>query len=295
MLTHTLTRFLTETQLVPVIGAELEFYAPACIDALPDAFMKDCYQQFGSNGILTQAFVPESHAGQFEIALVHIPDAAQAAQNIEQVREIIQRTALSHQLDINFAAKPFVGKPGSGMHIHISLYNREGQNQFSKPEADGADESALLRHAIAGLCATMAESMLFFAPHAEDYARFTAEFYTHEEQCYSYVPVNVSWGGNNRTTALRVPTSTLDPAQRHIEHRVPCANANPDEVIAAILLGVQHGLTQKLEPPAKIWGNAFDAQYALPALPKTLEEAKAAYEGGVLNLELRTVIHVQQF
>ena len=42
-------------------------------------------------------------------------------------------------------------------------------------------------------------------------------------------PVNLSWGGNNRTTAIRIPgTNKLN---RRIEFRVPSANCNPGKVI----------------------------------------------------------------
>ena len=51
-------------------------------------------------------------------------------------------------------------------------------------------------HAIGGLKAAMAESMLIFAPNANSYRRFRRN---------SYAPVSASWGINNRTVALRIP------------------------------------------------------------------------------------------
>lgn len=53
-------------------------------------------------------------------------------------------------------------------------------------------------------------------------------------------------GGNNRTTAIRIPTSTIDSQTRHIEHRIPGADSDPYLVISAILAGVHYGLKNKI-------------------------------------------------
>ena len=79
----------------------------------------------------------------------------------------------------------------------------------------------------------------------------------------SYAPTAPTWGHNNRTVALRVPTGA--PGARRIEHRVAGADANPYLVLAAVLAGIHHGLTHELEPDAPITGNAY-AQVA-PTLP----------------------------
>jgi glutamine synthetase len=82
----------------------------------------------------------------------------------------------------------------------------------------------LLRSAIAGLATTMREGMLIFAPSFTSFRRFAAN---------AFVPVNMTWGYNNRSVAFRVPSGPGE--NRRIEHRVAGADANPYLVLAAVL------------------------------------------------------------
>jgi glutamine synthetase len=66
-----------------------------------------------------------------------------------------------------------------------------------------------------------------------------------------------TWGVNNRTVSLRVPAGP--PASRHIEHRVAGADANPYLALAALLAGVHHGLTQKIDPGPPVQGDGYAA------------------------------------
>lgn len=180
------------------------------------------------------------------------------------------RDALTEQLQeaggtVSFTAKPFEDQPGNGMHIHVSLW-QEKQNLFAKQDGK---ESIPLMYAIGGLCTLLKESVYWFCPLEEDYERFRNEAHT---------PTTISWGGNNRTTAIRIPST--EAKERRIEHRIPSASSDPYAVCLATLEGIRYGIENKIEPPEKIWGNASDSQYNLPTLPQTLDEAKNAYENG---------------
>jgi glutamine synthetase len=102
--------------------------------------------------------------------------------------------AAKHGLLVTFMAKPFTQHAGSGMHLHVSLVDDGGVNLFAAADPAG---SPLLRQALGGLHQTMAESLLVFAPNGNSYRRFQNE---------SYAPTAVSWGINNRSVSLRVPT-----------------------------------------------------------------------------------------
>ena len=65
--------------------------------------------------------------------------------------------------------------------------------------------------------------------------------------------------------AFRLPIST--PGNRRIEHRVSGAEANPYLVIAAVLAGVHHGISNRLVPSARAEGNAGSS--VDPDLPLT--------------------------
>ncbi len=71
------------------------------------------------------------------------------------------------------------------------------------------------------------------------------------------------------TVALRVPTGSPDAVR--LEHRVAGADANPYLLLAAVLAGVHHGLTNKVEPGAPIEGNSYEQME--PSLPNNLRDA----------------------
>jgi glutamine synthetase len=202
--------------------------------------------------------VSEYAPDQFEVNLGHLPDPVRAADHAFLLKRAVRAAARADGLLATFMAKPLPGHSPSGLHVHVSVVTADGDNLFAR------DEQALL-HAIAGLQATMAESMLLCAPNANSYRRLRP---------LSYAPTAPTWGHNNRTVALRIPIG--DPAARRIEHRVAGADANPYLVLAAVLAGIHHGLSHELVPDAPIIGNAY-AQ--VPAsLPLSWERAIEALD-----------------
>ena len=71
-------------------------------------------------------------------------------------------------------AKPYADAPGSGMHLHVSVLDRDGRNVFADEDVLGND---LLKQAAAGLLDTMADGMAIFAPNANSYRRLRPELY----------------------------------------------------------------------------------------------------------------------
>ena len=189
------------------------------------------------------AVVSEGGAGQFEVNLEHRADAVRAADDMQLVKTAIRGVAAKHGLGATFMAKPYGEEAGNGMHAHISVVDADGRNIFDDGTPKGSDA---LISAIGGLQATLLPSMLIFAPHANSYRRLRPE---------THAPTTASWGYDNRTTALRIPSG---PSQaRRIEHRVAGADANPYLALAAILGGIRHGLANRSVPDAPSQGNAY--------------------------------------
>lgn len=206
--------------------------------------------------------VSEYAPDQFEVNLGHLPDPVRAADHAFLLKRAVRAAARAEGLLATFMAKPLPGQSPSGLHVHVSLVTAKGDNLFAR------DERAL-RHAVAGLQATMAEAMLLCAPNANSYRRLRP---------LSYAPTAPTWGYNNRTVALRIPAGS--PAARRIEHRVAGADANPYLVLAAVLAGIHHGLTRELEPDAPITGNAY-AQ-VVPSLPLSWDRAIEALDSATI-------------
>ena len=140
-------------------------------------------------GLPAKTLISEYAPGQMEIVLRHRADVLKACDEAIMLKRLIKATAEKHGLIATFMAKPYAQWTGSGMHIHVSLGDEQGNNLFA---TDDPMSNELLLHAIGGLKATMAESMLIFAPNANSYRRFRRN---------SYAPVSASWGINNRTVS----------------------------------------------------------------------------------------------
>ncbi|WP_110687530.1 glutamine synthetase family protein [Salinicola aestuarinus] len=206
----------------------------------------------------------ECAPGQFEVNLLHHRDVLRACDEAVMLKRLIKGVALQHGFEATFMAKPYSQEAGNGTHVHVSLLDAEGSNVFATP--DGRElGSERLHRAIAGLVELMPASMAIFAPNLNSYRRF---------QPGLYVPMAPTWGYDNRSVALRIPSGS--PGAKRIEHRVAGADVNPYLLVAAILAGIDHGLAGELAPPAPIVGNAYAQQAA--SLPTSWPQALDAWQ-----------------
>jgi glutamine synthetase len=201
----------------------------------------------------------EYGAGQFEANLMHQTDARRAADHAIFLKQIVKEAARANGFEATFMPKPYLDRVGNGLHIHLSLLDRDGRNIFAGSDATGSER---LRHAIGGMQALMAQSMALFAPGQNSYRRFQPEM---------FAPVNRSWGINNRSVGMRVPAGSDE--SRRIEHRAAGADANPYLALAAVLAGAHHGLANRIDPGAPATGNVCKLRD--PALPFTIDEGLA--------------------
>ena len=266
-------RFKADLNMIPVGAVELEFYLMDRASALagkPMApksqinefrpqhyqayylqdlddfapFFKDLYACCDAQGLPAKTLISEYSPGQMEIVLRHRADVLKACDEAIMLKRLIKAVAEKHGLAATFMAKPYSAWTGSGMHVHVSLGDEQGNNLFA---TEDPQSNELLMQAVGGLKAAMAESMLIFAPNGNSYRRFRRN---------SYAPVSASWGINNRTVSLRIPAGAANAC--HIEHRPSGADANPYLVMAAILAGMHHGITGKIDPGNPVTGNGYE-------------------------------------
>jgi len=280
---HVLKRVLDRYSadgLTPVIAIELEFYLidpslddagraqpprsprserrvtgvqPLIMTALDDfeAFFAGIERATQAQGIPAEAAIAEAGPGQYEVNLVYNADAMLAADHGVLLKHLVKGVAASCGFDATFMAKPYAQESGNGLHIHMSLLDCDGRNVFDDGTARGSD---VLRHAIGGLQATIAESLAILAPNANSYRRFREG---------SYAPTSTAWGYNNRTTGLRIPSGS--GKARRIEHRFAGADANVYLATAAMLAGAHWGIANKANCDEATDGNAYEQPGA--ALP----------------------------
>jgi len=219
-----------------------------------------------AQGVPAGAATAEYGGAQFEVNLQHTDDVVRAADHALMLRRIVKGVAARHGLDATFMSKPFSDQSGSGLHIHMSIVDEAGANVFDERRPDG---DTLLGRAVAGMQATAWDAMAIFAPNLNAYRRFGPNL---------FVPVNTTWGFNNRSVAFRVPAS--DASARRIEHRFAGAEANPYLVLAAVLAGAHYGLVNRLDPGPPAAGNAGET--ADPAMPARLWSALDRIEGSAI-------------
>ena len=254
-------------------------------------FLDDVYAWCDLQKVPAEACISEYSPGQFEINLHHVDDAVLACDHAVMLKRIIKAAARKHGLVACFMAKPFAEDSGSGLHIHMSLVDKDGKNYFShgKEKMAVPPFSARLRHAVGGLLKLMPESTLLFCPNANSYRRLRPDM---------FAPVEPNWGVNHRVVAIRIPES--DEENLRIEHRPAGADANPYLVMAAVAAGVDHGLKNKIDPGKMVeqgaeivpklkipnrWDAAIDKFERSKVLPEYLGKDYCKYHAMVRRAE----------
>lgn len=220
-------------------------------------------------GVPVEGTIKEAAPAQYEVNLRYSEDALRGADHGLMLKRLVKGVAESQGMAATFMAKPYPDHAGCGLHIHVSLLDREGRNVFD----DGTDRgSPALRQAVAGVLATMRDAQAIVAPNANSYRRF---------QEATYAPTAPHWGYNNRTAAIRIPAG---PGKaRRIEHRVSGADANVHLATAAVLAGIHHGLTRRLDPGAPVEGNAYELE--TEPLPRSWAEALRVFDASAFIAE----------
>ncbi|MDE3736433.1 glutamine synthetase family protein [Pseudomonas resinovorans] len=246
----------------PVVAFELEFYLfdrklqdglpqfprdPLCDDeddqpnmhierlSRFSSVLHEMVEAANEQGVAANVITAELGPGQFEINFGHCDDGLQAADWAALFCRSTRGVAMKHGHRASFMSKPYLNAPGSGMHVHVSLYDRDGNNLLA------ANEQRPLRHAVAGCLDLLPHCMPIFAANHNAFRRYGAMV---------NAASRASWGFEDRDACIRIPES--DGRNLRIEHRLAGADANPYLVLAAILTGMEHGLDAAREPIAPL-------------------------------------------
>ncbi|WP_013320759.1 glutamine synthetase family protein [Gloeothece verrucosa] len=231
----------------------------AIIDQIADALAKQ--------GIQIEQYYSESGPGQQEIS--HLYTQALSAANQQIIFwETARAIARQNQMIASFIPKIFANYPGSGSHLHFSLWE-EGNNIL--PDAQGNGQlSSLARHFIAGLLEHLPALMAITAPNPNSYRRIQPQTWSGAFCC---------WGYDNREAAIRVPTNPEPPSPTHIEFKTFDATANPYLALGAVIVAGLDGINRSLplvDPVAVDPGTLTDQELqekAIQRLPSNLGEA----------------------
>ncbi|MFJ8817313.1 glutamine synthetase family protein [Amycolatopsis thermoflava] len=201
-------------------------------------------------GMYVESAKGECNPGQHEIAF-RFDEALRTCDNHSIYKTGAKEIAAQENRSLTFMAK-YNEREGNSCHIHLSLRGTDGALVF-------AQDTALMRHFIAGQLACLRELTYFLAPNINSYKRFVPG---------SFAPTAVAWGTDNRTCALRV---VGHGESLRVENRVPGGDVNPYLAVAAIIAAGLHGIENELPLEDEFTGNAYHS--AKPTVPTTLREA----------------------
>lgn len=258
--------FFNSNSLIPKIGCELEFFllessGRSYADTeLVNDFIAELKKNFQTE--------KERGVSQIEIKTRFRADLSGLCEEIENCKKLVTDLACKRKLSASFAAQPFTEDCGNALQFNISLHDKNGRNLFVINEK-------LLKDSATKLLQLTNEMMIFMAPRQEDYIRFSFDL-NHKLFCQGKftAPVNLSFGSDNRTCAIRIPSTKNN---KRLEYRIASATADPWLCISAILLALAYCPAEPSDSVRQIFGNAFDEQYKLQNFCLSLDEAEKKF------------------
>lgn len=209
-------------------------------------------------------------AGQCEIDFKY-DNLVRTADNVQTLKYVARNIAAKYNMVVTFMPKPIYGDNGSGMHVHVSLWDTKGRNLFYDPNDEYAELSQLGRYFIGGLLEHARSISAIVSPTTNSYKRLMPGF---------EAPVYLTWSKGNRSAAIRIPVYHKGSEElKRIEYRPPDPSANPYLAFAAILAAGLDGLRRKIDPGDPVDKNVYHLapkerkELGIGELPRTLWEA----------------------
>jgi glutamine synthetase len=190
--------------------------------------------------LLTQFNIPieglhtETGPGVYEAAIAH-DEVLSAADKAVLFKTAVKEIAYKHGIMASFMAKWTETLPGCSGHIHQSLWSADQSENLFYDASDKHKMSDLHKHYLAGQLYCMPHLLPMYAPTINSYKRLVEG---------AWAPTTLTWGVENRTTALRVINTT--PGLTRLETRIPGADTNPYLAMAAALASGLYGIKNKL-------------------------------------------------
>jgi glutamine synthetase len=203
-------------------------------------------------------------------------DALTMADAVMTYRLVVKEVAYANGVYATFMPKPIQTENGSGMHVHQSLFSKDGNAFFDADDPQGYNLSTIGKQYIAGLLKYAPEFTAVTNPLVNSYKRLVPGF---------EAPVYVSWARRNRSAMVRVPMyKPGKEAATRVELRSPDPSANPYLAFAVMLGAGLKGIEEGLELMPEATNDIFEMTPAeleeagIATLPKNLGEAIDLFE-----------------
>ena len=253
------------------------------LEALP--ILRELIGHMNQLGWDVHSFDHEDANSQFEFDFAYA-DALTMCDRFILWRLMTKLVARRHGVQATFMAKPYGNRTGNGGHFNMSLADAStGANLFESDEDErGANVSALAYNFVAGVLAHAPAICAVACPTVNSYKRLVK---SGSMTGFTWAPVFISYGSNNRTHMLRIPTGS-----RRVESRAVDTSCNPYLAAAMFLAAGLEGIERGLDPGDPIPLNMYEQtdeqlrMLGVSTLPRTLLEAVEALDRDTLAEEV---------
>lgn len=187
------------------------------------------------------------------------------ADRLVTYRQICKQVARELGIEASFMPKPGMGYMGNGCHHNFSLW-RGDTNILAE---DGRHELHLTeegQYALGGLLAHTPGAMLIMGSTVNSYKRYW--------DAGQFAPSKINWGLDNKTCTVRLS------ANGRLEYKLPDAACNPYLTHAAMLVSIDDGLKNQINPGEPTIGSSYESEAPdlFGKLPLTLGESLTAFD-----------------
>ena len=219
----------------------------------------------------------EAAPSQHEIDLRYT-DALAMADNVMVYRIAVKEVAQRHGVYATFMPKPVPRINGSGMHVHISLFQGDRNAFFEKNDKFHLSKTG--KCFLAGLLKHIPEITVVNNQWVNSYKRLVPGY---------EAPVYITWARRNRSDLIRIPQ--YQPGQENatrMELRSPDQACNPYLCFSVILAAGLEGIEKEYPLPEPSEENVYEmkpeerAKKGIRTLPGSLAEAIELAEGSKL-------------
>jgi glutamine synthetase len=251
--------------------------------SMNDAFNKDLFDLLLQFNVPLEGLHTETGPGVYEAAILH-DEVLAAADKAVIFKTAVKEIAYKHGIMATFMAKWNEELPGCSGHIHQSLWDKEKAKNLFYSADDEFNMSDLHKHYLAGQLHCLPHILPMYAPTINSYKRLVEG---------AWAPTTVTWGVDNRTTALRVIHTSENYTR--LETRIPGSDTNPYLAMAAALASGLYGVKNKLPLtiPGTVGNGYLDKRNG--SLSSNLHDAATIMKDSVIAKELFGEAFVDHF
>ncbi|HEX4107690.1 MAG TPA: glutamine synthetase family protein [Solirubrobacteraceae bacterium] len=225
-------------------------------------FRRQTIEHLEQMGIPVKASHHEVGPSQHEIQLQY-HDAQSMADAVSTFRLVVKEVAHEQGIYATFMPKPLENESGSGMHLHLSLFEGESNAFYG---GYGEPLSSIGQQFLAGVLTHARELTVVTNPWVNSYKRLGGGF---------EAPSHADWTRHGREALVRVPSARPGrPSAARIEVRSPDPSCNPYLALALLLAAGLRGIERGYELPPEA---EDQAPVGAPRLPEDLREATALF------------------